>query len=138
MIEFIRICLGALAIYAAFGSIFAAAFHWQGLHKIDPATRGAGLGFRLMITAGVIALWPYLAWHWRNTHLASAIPHAAPLMFRPERLRGWHRLAWQTLAVAVPVVIAAALWWRPRAVAGSKLDTGRSEWRSPSKAMPPR
>lgn len=138
MTEFIRICLGALALYAALGSLFAAAFHWRGLHKIDSATRGAGLGFRLMITPGVIALWPYLAWQWRNVRFAAAMPHNAPPLIRPERLRIWHRLAWRTLAVAVPVVVATALWWRPQAVAGSKLDAAQSEWKSPSKGTPPR
>jgi len=136
--EFIRICLAALGLYGALGVLFAAAFHWRGLHKIDPATRGAGLGFRLLITPGVIALWPYLAWQWRNARFAAAMPHDAPPLIRPERLRIWHRLAWQILAIAVPVVVAIALWWRPQTVAGSKLDAARSEWKSPSKSIPAR
>ena len=48
------------AIYAAFGLLFSIWFVGVGVDRMDPAARGAGLGFRLLIISGVAALWPLL------------------------------------------------------------------------------
>lgn len=48
------------AVYAVLGLLFAVWFVGVGVDRIDPAARGAGLGFRLLILPGVAALWPLL------------------------------------------------------------------------------
>lgn len=53
-----------LIAYAAIGFTFAIAFVSLGIHHVDPATRGAGLGFRLIVLPGVAALWPWLLYKW--------------------------------------------------------------------------
>jgi hypothetical protein len=50
--------------YLGAGAIFALAFVTAGVGRIDPASRGVPLGFRLLIAPGVILLWPYLALRW--------------------------------------------------------------------------
>jgi hypothetical protein len=50
----------ALLTYAALGALFALAFVSVGVSKIDPEAQGTKLGFRLIITPGVIAFWPLL------------------------------------------------------------------------------
>lgn len=55
-----------LAIYAAVGLIFAIAFAWKGVGKIDPAAAAGTIGFRLLIIPGTIALWPILARRWHR------------------------------------------------------------------------
>jgi hypothetical protein len=50
--------------YAALGLLFAAVFLTIGISRIDHEAQGARLGFRLIITPGVIALWPLLAYRW--------------------------------------------------------------------------
>ena len=50
--------------YFLLGLGFAGVFQVWGLTQLDPAARGSGLGFRLLITPGVSALWPLLAWRW--------------------------------------------------------------------------
>ncbi len=56
----------ALAVYGLAGLIFALAFQLRGLSRIDAAARGAGLGFRLLILPGMVALWPLLLRRWRE------------------------------------------------------------------------
>lgn len=56
----------ALALYGLAGLIFALAFQLRGLSRIDAAARGAGLGFRLLILPGMVALWPLLSRRWRE------------------------------------------------------------------------
>lgn len=56
--------LTAAGLYLAAGLLFATAFVSSGVQRVDPAARGAGLGFRLLIFPGVVALWPWLAIRW--------------------------------------------------------------------------
>jgi len=56
--------LRALGVYAALGTSFALPFLLWGVARIDPAARGATLGFRIAILPGVVMLWPWLAWRW--------------------------------------------------------------------------
>ena len=73
--------VNALAIYLGVGLVFAIAFVWKGVGKIDPAAVEGTIGFRLLILPGSIALWPLLARRWlygegppveRNAHRDSA------------------------------------------------------------------
>ena len=53
-----------LAAYAATGLLFDAAFLTAGISRVDPASKGSGIGFRLIILPGVAALWPVLLTRW--------------------------------------------------------------------------
>lgn len=48
------------AIYAALGLLFAVYFVSAGVHRLDPLTRHAGAGFRLLILPGAALFWPLL------------------------------------------------------------------------------
>jgi GNAT superfamily N-acetyltransferase len=75
------------AVYLAVGLLFAAAFSARGARAVDPAARGAGWGFRLLIVPGAAAFWPLLALRWlrgtgvppteRTSH-KSAAPRTRP------------------------------------------------------------
>ncbi len=52
------------AAYAAVGVVFAAVFAVWGVARVDPAAKGAPLGFRLLILPGCAALWPLLLRRW--------------------------------------------------------------------------
>lgn len=52
------------AIYALLGLLFGGVFVLAGVGRLDPAARGAGWGFRLLILPGVAALWPLLLLRW--------------------------------------------------------------------------
>jgi hypothetical protein len=62
----------ALQIYLVAGAVFAAVFLRSPLERMDPAARGASLGFRLLIAPGVMALWPWLWLRFRRLSRTSA------------------------------------------------------------------
>jgi hypothetical protein len=51
---------GLLMAYAALGLAFALFFVSVGVQRLDPAAKGASLGFRLLILPGAAAFWPLL------------------------------------------------------------------------------
>ena len=79
----------AATIYALLGLLFAVAFVSVGVTRVDVAARGTGLGFRLLILPGVVALWPLLLQRWRqgaaelpietNAHRRAVSPQAVIL-----------------------------------------------------------
>ena len=56
--------LATVGSYAAFGLLFAGAFLTAGINRVDPVSKGSGIGFRLIILPGVATLWPVLLTRW--------------------------------------------------------------------------
>ena len=50
--------------YGALGLLFSLFFVLFGVQSIDPAARGAGIGFRLIVVPGCVLLWPLLLVRW--------------------------------------------------------------------------
>jgi hypothetical protein len=126
MVEIVRIGLGLLAAHVAAGTVFAFLFHRRGAAVIDPAAHQTGWGFRLVITPGIIALWPLLALRWQRTATGRTFLGEPDAPVAPRRLRALHGLAWKALAVLIPLVLAAALWWRPGVPDGGPLPAALS------------
>ena len=53
-----------LGVYFAIGFVVALAFSLRGMGKIDPAARGAGWGFRVLVFPGLMGLWPLMVGRW--------------------------------------------------------------------------
>lgn len=109
-----RILLGLAGSYLAAGAIFALAFQAWGLSRVDPAARGASVGVRLVLSPGLVALWPALLLRWRRAVAepgSVALPPGSP--DGPRRLRAAHRVLAHALAVLAPLLLAAALLARP-------------------------
>lgn len=70
-IETVTAILNGVALYAAAGAVFAVAFLLLGITRIDNGAKGAGLGFRLLLIPGLIALWPLMLIRW----LSGGQPH---------------------------------------------------------------
>jgi hypothetical protein len=70
-IESVTTVLNGVALYAAAGIVFALVFLLLGITRIDTGAKGAGLGFRLLIVPGLIALWPLMLIRW----LSGGQPH---------------------------------------------------------------
>lgn len=52
--------------YLLAGVVFALIFLAKGIEKVDTSARGSGIGFRLIIFPGTVALWPVLLNKWMN------------------------------------------------------------------------
>jgi hypothetical protein len=60
--------VGAIATYLVVGLFIAIPFVSRRVKNSDPAANDSGLGFRLLILPGAVALWPLvLAWRKRST-----------------------------------------------------------------------
>jgi hypothetical protein len=57
-------CGYVLTTYVGLGLLFALAFVWVGVERLDAQAQGAGIGFRLLILPGVVAFWPLLLRRW--------------------------------------------------------------------------
>lgn len=66
MIIAVNILLILAGSYLLSGIVFAIFFLGKGIEKVDAAAHGSGIGFRLIILPGTIALWPLLLQKWMN------------------------------------------------------------------------
>lgn len=62
----VKIALILGMVYLLAGAVFAVFFLGKGIENVDPASRGSGVGFRLILLPGTIALWPVLFNKWKN------------------------------------------------------------------------
>ncbi len=113
-----QMVLTAVAVYVGLGVLFALAFHGAGLHRTDAGVEHAGFVFRLMITPGLVGLWPLMAVKWRTALRGdgpggadTAGPVETPLS--PRGLRSTHRRLALLVLLVVPALAAAALILRP-------------------------
>jgi hypothetical protein len=60
MVVFAYSIIWLITVYAGIGLVFALFFVTLWISRIDPSATGVGIGFRLIILPGVIALWPIL------------------------------------------------------------------------------
>lgn len=110
--RFVEISTYVLAAYLATGVPIAIRMHAGGLARLDPGTRGAGVPFRVLITPGLVALWPYVLRRARQVR-AHGADSAPPSPASAEGLRRLHRGLATVFAVLVPILAAVALATRP-------------------------
>lgn len=60
----LEIALRVVALYAAFGAVFALALVVAGVERVDPQAENSPWAFRILIIPGVSFLWPLLLWRW--------------------------------------------------------------------------
>ncbi|MDX2116424.1 MAG: hypothetical protein SFZ24_12510 [Planctomycetota bacterium] len=54
----------AALAYLAIGALIALPLAFRGVNRLDPAARGSGLAFRLVIIPGLAAFWPIVLARW--------------------------------------------------------------------------
>jgi len=100
-----------LGLYALVGFVVAGWLHLGELPRRDAGAIGGGFWFRVMVTPGIVALWPLML--------------ARPASLDPERtisartLRTRHRFLVQALAVLLPILVGLAVVARPAPVRNS-------------------
>ena len=68
----------ALVGYLGLGVLAAFALHARGLAAMDPTVRGAAFGFRILVTPGLIVLWPLLLRRWQQVVAEEGAPLPDP------------------------------------------------------------
>lgn len=96
--------------YLLAGLVVAGFFFARWLKTVDPAAVGGSRGFRVLITPGVIALWPMVLMRVFCQKSSGSADEA-------EALRRNHRLAFIVLTLIITFVFTAALVWRAPAFA---------------------
>lgn len=97
-----RLILLLAGAHVLCGAIFAIAFHARGMARLDDAARDGSAGFRVLVTPGIVLLWPVLLRRWMSG--------PAPVRSSgPRTLRAAHRVLVQALAMLLPLLVAAAL-----------------------------
>lgn len=110
----VEISLAVIGLYLALGVGTAVAIHLAGLRVIDPATaEGATWGFRLLITPGLLALWPLMLVRWRAAAAGRRITAEADAPVTAAALRRRHRWLATALLVLVPGLLLVAIVARP-------------------------
>ena len=59
-----ELLVGALGAYLTIGFVVAILFVVAGIGRFDPAAKGSGIGFRLIVLPGLIGLWPLAIVWW--------------------------------------------------------------------------
>lgn len=103
----IEIVLALLGLYLLLGAMAAVWLH-ANIAKHDPGAAGAGFVFRVLITPGLIALWPVMV---RRVRARAAQPHPEACV-SSAGTRRVHKHLTRALAVAIPLVAAVALGTR--------------------------
>jgi len=80
--------VGALAVYAVIGIVFAIPFVFVGAGRIDPTAGSGTIGFRLLILPGAALLWPVMLVRWirgEGKPPEERTPHRAQARTSPAR-----------------------------------------------------
>lgn len=106
MIEAVfTILVGIAGAYVTVGLAVAVLFFTRWLKTFDPAAVGGSREFRVLVTPGIVLLWPLIV-------MKVFYPNSGGNPDGAEALRRIHRLAFIVLAIAVTLVFTAALVWR--------------------------
>ena len=100
-----------LTVYIAIGVVVAAFLHIRALAVIDPSAKGSEFLFRVVITPGLVALWPMVPLKLWNKQ-----SDFAPEPFAPRRLRALQGLLVILAAILLPIALGAALYTRPLSI----------------------
>ena len=105
----IEVLLVLLAAYLAVGAVFAALFHARGIAEVDSAVHGAKWGFRVLVTPGLIALWPLMWKRWSqgdgHAWLGSPDRPVAPEALRRRHGRLIIVVLFVVLVIAIPALV---------------------------------
>ncbi|MEO8377095.1 MAG: hypothetical protein ABI579_05430 [Candidatus Sumerlaeota bacterium] len=98
-----------IVAYLCVGVVVSVYLHTTRLVVIDPAAKDAGFFFRLIITPGLIALWPLMLLRSRRAN-----PPGTEQFLAARQLRTRHRVFIMLLSIVIPVLLAVAILSRSR------------------------
>lgn len=100
-----------VVVYLLAGLLTSLYLH-RSLSAIDSGVRGAGILFRLLITPGMLALWPVLLLTLISKRKGEAEYGLVESKLPPRRLRSTHGWLVKILIILMPIVILIAAFVR--------------------------
>lgn len=97
--------VGISGAYVVVGVVVAVLFFTRWLKDFDPSAKDGSGGFRVLVTPGIIALWPLIVMKVFMIGKQAEGDGA-------ETLRSNHRIAFILIAILGTLLFAAALAWR--------------------------
>lgn len=109
MEDAVRVLLAVLGIYGLLGIILFVPFHRFALPAIDESARGASWGFKILVSPGLIALWPVILAKWRTARRGGN-PHGSPdAPVSSLGIRRGQSLLVKLIAIIIPLLAAAVV-----------------------------
>jgi hypothetical protein len=102
-------------VYVFLGILACLLIQFSKLHLLDDSADGGSFGFRIVITPGIILLWPLVLYKTRASKKASDMTANGEHQASALQLRSKQRLSIVILAVIIPILFATALLARPNA-----------------------
>ena len=122
LVTIVETALMIVGIYAVLGILAAIALHVKGLHILDSATRGSGWGFRVLVTPGLVALWPILIHKWRKAAAGGEVLPDPHRPIAPRALRTTQKVSWRAIALIAFVIAAFGVVNRPEVTVEARND----------------
>jgi hypothetical protein len=109
MEDIVRVLMAALGLYGLVGVLLLVPFHRFAVPVIDQSASGASWGFKVVVSPGLVALWPVILWKW-NTARRGGHAHGRPdAPVSSLRIRQSQSLLLKLIAIAIPLLAAGAL-----------------------------
>lgn len=105
--------LYAVGAYALIGILLLAPFHRSALPRIDESAAGASVGFHVIVSPGLVALWPVILRKWLAVRRGCDAHGSPDGPVSPRGIRRMQSVLIKLLAVALPLLVAAAIAGRP-------------------------
>lgn len=107
------IALYVIGAYLVIGIAFLVPFHRWVLPGLDESADGASWGFRIVVSPGLVTLWPVIVRKWLIAR-REGDPHGSPeAPISSMNIRNSQSLLMKVLAILVPLIVAAAIASRP-------------------------
>jgi hypothetical protein len=99
----------AFGIYCAVGFLLLVPMHKVMLNSLDESMAGASIGFRIVVTPGLVLLWPVIVRRWIRSRRLN--PKTAEIIQSraSENARLAHVWITRILAISIPIAFALAL-----------------------------
>lgn len=108
----VQFLLWGAVLYGAIGLFLLFPFHRAVLPRIDASADGASRGFKIVVSPGLVALWPVILWKWRTARRGGD-PHGRPdAPVSSHGIRRSQSLLMKLIAIAIPLLAAAAIMAR--------------------------
>jgi len=102
-----------ISAYGLVGVAVATFIHLRALHLLDDSANGGTIGFRILITPGLVALWPLLLRKAQRQKRGGDIHGNPDTPLSARQLRMEQSILIKLLAVIIPILVGAALLTRP-------------------------